>query len=1180
MQGRVARMIAAWLAAVWLFAGCATSNAVSVESLRVKAAAEKAATPAREVALPGFMGEPRRADPALANASLDQAAAAIAPLRDAPDSPPPAPPSAVVLRARSQASRGDMEGAVRTLAEHVRQSGNDLQAWRELARLLDASGRRDLANDAWLRLLLSLPTDAEALGAGGIDAASARQPLVAAERLLRLRQMERLGEAPQPDPGAAIARTVALGLSLREIGYLRAAAICLQEAAGESAKAIGPEAASILRQAGDLQRIAGECLMQAGMLDEAVACFREALAATGPEDRVALPRLVWCLASQGRVNGAALALAEALQRADAPGRSGVSQAASVLALSDQRELAERVLAASCDASTERARLLIGQVDRSPCGDTPVQRLLQDGARPSLAVAMASIAERQGLSAAIDQAWVWTAAHPWQAADMAHALRCLPSPASLVRAALAPRMVDAPVPASMQLATAPGVPASFDARAVARLLAAQFELQGGEVERAFELCDGAPADAEPLRAVAVSAATFMEDGARVRALAAQPVVAAPLAAALAEAFAAFGEAALADTWAERAIALDDHSAVVWVARSRADMAAAGIDPRDQASRTAVAAARLSAERAWEAQPSRYEGARHMLELAPADRVEQGELRQLLRQSPVSEVSLRELDRAEALRRAQQGQGDPVLESLRALVTEDPVDTETAVALVTAGAAAGQLAATEAWLDALRARRPGSPALLEAMVSVKARQGRLLEGVQALRQASQDEPESRVRRRAWARGLSVAGRNEEAWSVVAPEATFDAGPRAALERAEFALRANRTEIARDLLARLATVPSLTEAQRLTALSLALRLPRDMPDRLPLLATLGRSAMDAREAGPAALSAAMLAGSMEEAIALANAKAQAWTAVATIESAQRLLDEGMPRRAAALLAATDARADRAERRGLRRAQIAILAQIDDASTARTLLQDTLRQGIQPFLSDATTSTEAIEMNELAGAFLLAEHAASAEQLFEASLAIDPALRDPLNNLAWLRLSRGTIDDTTRDLVKRALIAGPDDPSTLDTAGWSHYLDGARDPQAQQAVELLQRATSTREPSLESLDHSGDAFWRAGKREQATRAWRQVAESVAGRGARNRVMEAFDRMQQRLWGVRAWSAASFYDARDGAAIERAQAKLKAVAQGVEPPVAERLTQPPTPAAPADTVPATPTSPTSPSTP
>jgi tetratricopeptide (TPR) repeat protein len=637
-------MIAAWLAAVWLFAGCATSNAVSVESLRAKAAAETGA--AREVAVPGFIGEPRRADPALANASLDQAAAAIAPLRDAPDSPPPAPPSAVVLRARTQASRGDMEGAVRTLAEHVRQSGNDLQAWRELARLLDASGRRDLASDAWLRVLLSLPTDAEALGAGGIDAAAARQPLVAAERLLRLRQMERLGEAPQPDPGAAIARTVALGLSLREIGYLRAAATCLREAASESAKAIGPEAAAIQRQAGDLQRIAGECLMQAGLADEAAACFREALAATGPEDRVALPRLVWCLASQSRANGAALALAESLQRADAPGRSGVSQAAAVLASADQRELAEQVLASCCDASAERGRLAIGQVDRSPCGDTPVQRLLQHGARPSLAAAMTSVAERQGLSAAIDLAWIWTAAHPWQAADMAHALRCLPSPASLVRAALAPRIVDAPVPASMPLAMVPGVPPSFDARAAARLLAAQFELQGGEVERAFELSGGAPADVEPLRAVAVSAATFMEDGARVRALAAQPVVAAPLAAALAEGFAALGDAALADTWAERAIALDDRSAMVWVARSRADLVAAGIDARDQASRTALAAARLSAERAWEAQPSRYEGARRMLELAPADRVEQGELRQLLRQPPVSDVSLRELDRAEA------------------------------------------------------------------------------------------------------------------------------------------------------------------------------------------------------------------------------------------------------------------------------------------------------------------------------------------------------------------------------------------------------------------------------------------------------------------------------------------------------------------------------------------------------
>ena len=56
----------------------------------------------------------------------------------------------------------------------------------------------------------------------GASLAQVAGAFVAAERLLRLRQLERVGEAPRADARASMGASVALGLALRELGHARA----------------------------------------------------------------------------------------------------------------------------------------------------------------------------------------------------------------------------------------------------------------------------------------------------------------------------------------------------------------------------------------------------------------------------------------------------------------------------------------------------------------------------------------------------------------------------------------------------------------------------------------------------------------------------------------------------------------------------------------------------------------------------------------------------------------------------------------------------------------------------------------------------------------------------------------------------------------------------------------------
>jgi tetratricopeptide (TPR) repeat protein len=1100
------------------------AEAPSLPALRALARAERVDPPGESIDPPPMLRPIAVGDAALALRSLDDVAQAIAPVRGEPAAVIEAPPNAAIVESRRMAAAGDAESAVRVLAEHLRRDPADVTCWRELGRVLDAVGRRDLSNEAWGRVLAVEPLDAEALANGGVSAASVRQPLVAAERLLRLRQMQRVGEAPEADPRVAIGHAVALGLSLRELGHLSAAAECLDEAWRASRDWNGPDAAALRRQGADLLRIAGECAVAAGDFERASARFREALAQAEPEDRVALPRLAWALRRAGRPAAAACAVAEAAMDPRARGRSGLPGAWPLVPVDLRLPRGEAE-----DPLLLRARLIDGAM-------ADASALLERGHdRTQFGPALAFVAERAGLEQAIALACDRATAVPAHAAELASALRCMAASPDAVRGALRAR-----------------------AECAARLLLANFELVGGEAHAALECASRPCGDAgmaAAFMAIEALAAGAMESGARVLALSGKRIADARVAAALADAFIALGDREAADRWAERAISLDERSAEVWAARARADLMTP-VGEGSDGPQLRLSDARLAAERGWDAAPDRSDALRALLQLLTPEAPQRAEVIALVRSGEGGDVALRELDRSESLRRAQAGQGEPALEPLRALLLEDPLDAECARAFVTASASAGQLAEAERFLDALRLRRPAAAAAGEALVTALAKLGRLSQGVALVREASQAEPGSLARRLAWARALSAAGRPDEAWAVCEGLPPVPESPRLALERVEFALRASREDVAMDLLRRLARAP-LSRPQRLAALALVLRVPAGAEDRRSLAADLGLAALASPESGPLALAAAMMGGDDASADRLCVERMRPWTAPGLLEAAQRLIDEGMGRRATSLLRRALERVAAADRRAIARAALASLAASGDVPGAVETLRAQRAVLGKSVIVDAPEADESEELNELAGFFLMAGHDEGAADLFERAVADRPTMGEALNNLAWLRIVAGRLDVVTGELVRRALEASPDEPSTLDTAGWWSYRSGAP---IHEALDRLRRATASAESGIEPLDHLGDALWVAGRREDATATWRSVVERGRGSASRASAVQAFDRMQSRRAGIRAWDGGSFYDARDGAAIARAQAKLQAIAEGREPPIAPRSPATPAP--------------------
>jgi hypothetical protein len=180
----------------------------------------------------------------------------------------------------------------------------------------------------------------------------------------------------------------------------------------------------------------------------------------------------------------------------------------------------------------------------------------------------------------------------------------------------------------------------------------------------------------------------------------------------------------------------------------------------------------------------------------------------------------------------------------------------------------------------------------------------------------------------------------------------------------------------------------------------------------------------------------------------------------------------------------------------------------------------------------------------------------LLEAALAASPDDADIMNSVAYADIEAGAITARTASLAERAGRARPDDPAVLDTIGWLRYQQGRfrDDASGAGAISILRQALRIRpsSPSIATLDHLGDALWRAGDQEGAVRSWQQVGVVARRRYPPELFGERMSLYQRRTFGFELVPIVRFVRREFAAVVERTQRKLEQVAAGTPPEVAE----------------------------
>ena len=115
---------------------------------------------------------------------------------------------------------------------------------------------------------------------------------------------------------------------------------------------------------------------------------------------------------------------------------------------------------------------------------------------------------------------------------------------------------------------------------------------------------------------------------------------------------------------------------------------------------------------------------------------------------------------------------------------------------------------------------------------------------------------------------------------------------------------------------------------------------------------------------------------------------------------------------------------------------------------------------------------------------HWPEAEADLRKSLKLAPNEADVLNYLGFAWVDRGEHLKEALDMLQRAVALAPDSGAIIDSLGWARYrlndfAGAARD---------LERAVYLDPSDPEINDHLGDAYWRVGRRVEATYQWRHV--------------------------------------------------------------------------------------------
>jgi tetratricopeptide (TPR) repeat protein len=113
-------------------------------------------------------------------------------------------------------------------------------------------------------------------------------------------------------------------------------------------------------------------------------------------------------------------------------------------------------------------------------------------------------------------------------------------------------------------------------------------------------------------------------------------------------------------------------------------------------------------------------------------------------------------------------------------------------------------------------------------------------------------------------------------------------------------------------------------------------------------------------------------------------------------------------------------------------------------------------------------------------------AEQLYRTALTRDPKLGVAINNLAWLLALRGGRADEALALIRQAGDSVANDPGLLDTRAVA-YIAQRRASATQLAIADLEQS-SAESPTAVVLFHLAQAYQAAGRRQDASQAWRRA--------------------------------------------------------------------------------------------
>jgi len=247
---------------------------------------------------------------------------------------------------------------------------------------------------------------------------------------------------------------------------------------------------------------------------------------------------------------------------------------------------------------------------------------------------------------------------------------------------------------------------------------------------------------------------------------------------------------------------------------------------------------------------------------------------------------------------------------------------------------------------------------------------------------------------------------------------------------------------------------------------------------------------------------------------------------------------------------------------ATLAVMALMADAASPGraedtiALVKDLEARGLMGALPGTiepvqTLSEALMTVSEL---YMLVGNNEGAKRLCLEVIWLEPDNALAINNLAYQLLEEGQSDGQTASMIEHAAALLPENSAVADTLGWLRYKQGRfadAEGGAPGAVTLLERAIAlSTAPEAELLDHYGDALWRAGRHEAARGQWEQARQRLDEPQITRAWLQTYQRAQT-AWGLLVLDARAIYDRELGAVLKRVARKLEAVEAGEEPPVA-----------------------------